>query len=242
MSSLAYAHRLAQGNGTILFEVASQKLFTMSSYTAGTFCFAAAAINYQYNVINAPPGVPQAIPIVFTIAAVMFSAFGTSYFLKPAHVIRSIRVLPVGASSKSSKGPQSKVYLEILATRTFTIPGLGLRRIVVEPHGITVKNRLYMPKIEPTAMQRYQMQLDDERRKKEEREYTMNNLMTTPFRHAWWAISTIFFSLRRGITGEGFATLGIRGIKYKLDIKNGYALDGGRALDKLLKLEEEPHD
>ena len=62
--------------------------------------------------------------------------------------------------------------------------------------------------------------------------------MTLPFRDLGWALGQIFTSLRRGLTGEGFAEIEVKGKKYKIDQSNAYVLEDGRALDRLVRVEQ----
>ena len=58
--------------------------------------------------------------------------------------------------------------------------------------------------------------------------------MTAPFRHAGSAIGAAFTGLRRGLNREGFAKIKVNGIQYKFDVTGGWALDEGKALDRVL--------
>ena len=66
----------------------------------------------------------------------------------------------------------------------------------------------------------------------------MDNLLTAPFRDAGKGATTVFESIKRGLTGEGFAPIEIKGHKFKLDIINAYALEDGRAMDRIVKIIE----
>ncbi|KAJ2974594.1 hypothetical protein NUW58_g8612 [Xylaria curta] len=81
--------------------------------------------------------------------------------------------------------------------------------------------------------------LEDAKRRKEEREYELDHLMTAPFRDAGRALG-LLGKLRRGLTGEGFAPVFIKGVQYKLDIEGGYALENGQVLDRLVKIQPDP--
>jgi hypothetical protein len=47
------------------------------------------------------------------------------------------------------------------------------------------------------------------------------------------AIFKIFTGIRRAWSREGFMKVDVKGKMYKLDITGGWALDGGKALDRL---------
>jgi hypothetical protein len=154
-----------------------------------------------------------------------------------------IRVLPATAKSTAAKpntyGPP-KVQLEILARRVAPIPGLPLKRMVVNPQDIVMKARMYNPAPTPTEIEKLRVNRQWADRKKAQKEYDDLHRMTVPFRDAKWAFSTIMRSIRRGLTGEGFAPIEIEGKRLKLDITNGFVLDDGRALDRIVKIEVDP--
>ncbi|KAK8138902.1 hypothetical protein PG984_002282 [Apiospora sp. TS-2023a] len=262
-STSSYALRLAQNkHGATLFEAAPQRMFLASSYAAGFVCIGGAIVNLYYNVYNPPPGLGEWIPYAFSAVAVMLALLGTNFALMPAHVVRLIRVLPsaaaqaaaaagkpgvagarpgpVGAAGSSAVSPH-KVQLEVLVRRLTPIPGFPLKKMVVEPNEIVMKTRLFHPKkAEPTEIEKMRMGREWEKRKKEQMQYNKDHLMTAPFRDGAWAISQFFTAIRRGLTGEGFAPVEIKGGKYKLDIVKGYALEDGRALDRIVRIESDP--
>lgn len=99
---------------------------------------------------------------------------------------------------------------------------------------------MYNRKTVPSDYEKMVLKQEEVERRKKEREYEMSHLMTAPFRHAGQVISMLFVAFRRGITGEGFAPITIGDIKYKLDITSAYALEEGRALDRIVRIEEDP--
>lgn len=184
------------------------------------------------------------IPYAFSAVALMLSVLGMNFALMPANVVRLIKVLPAAAANEAAKAsktayycPPAKVRLEVTMRRLSPLPGLPLRRVQVEPHEIVMKSRLYQPKAEPTAIERVRMGAEWEKRRQAQREYDDKHRMTLPFRDLGWALGQVFTSLRRGLTGEGFAEIEVQGKKYKIDQSNAYVLEDGRALDRLVKIE-----
>ncbi|KAK8124660.1 uncharacterized protein PG998_000419 [Apiospora kogelbergensis] len=248
----SYALRLAQNkHGATLFEAAPQRIFLASSYAAGFVCVGGAVVNLYYNVYNPPPGLGAWIPYAFSAVAVMLAFLGMNFALMPAHVVRLIKVLPSAAAAAGTRpnllsggGNSSvahKVQLEVLVRRLTPIPGIPLKRLVVEPNDIIMKTRLFHPKkAEPTEIEKMRMGREWEKRKKEQMQYNRDHLMTAPFRDGAWAMGQFFSAIRRGLTGEGFAPIAIKGGKYKLDIVKGYALEDGRALDRIVRIESDP--
>ncbi|KAK7951724.1 uncharacterized protein PG986_007452 [Apiospora aurea] len=253
----SYALRLAQNkHGATLFEAAPQRIFLASSYAAGLVCIGGAVVNLYYNVYNPPPGLGDWIPYAFSAVAVMLGFLGMNFALMPAHVVRLIRVLPSAAGKPvaaagarpglvggvgGNSAVSHKVQLEVLVRRLTPIPGFPLKRIVVEPNEVIMKTPLFHPKKpEPTEIEKMRMGREWEKRKKEQQQYNRDHLMTAPFRDGAWVIGQFFNAIRRGLTGEGFAPIEIKGGKYKLDIVKGYALEDGRALDRIVRIESDP--
>ncbi|TGJ83965.1 hypothetical protein E0Z10_g4820 [Xylaria hypoxylon] len=239
-SKLSYGQRLAMmSRPTTLYEAAPQTGFLISSYGAAFFCFSSAGINSWFNVFNLPPGIASWVPVGFGVISFMFAAIGTLFALRPSSVIRSIKVLPYPASRQAQDPSPRSVMLEVVARRISPIP-LPSKRFQVEPDNIVLVNRMQH---RPVVLSREQMaakKLEDAERRKQEREYELDHLMTAPFRDAGRASSTIMGNIRRGLTGEGFAPVFINGVRYKLDLEGGYALENGQVLDRLVKIQPDP--
>lgn len=221
---------------TTLYEAAPQTGFLLSSYTAACFCFTSAGINSWFNVFNLPPGISPWVSVGFGVVSFLFAVIGTVFSLRPSSIIRSIKILPSAALQKAPGSPNELVRLEVVARRTSPIP-LPLKRMQVAPEQVVMMNRIQHL---PVALSREQLaakQLEDARRRKEERQYELDHLMTSPFRDAGRASSTIMSNIRRGLTGEGFAPIYVNGRMYKLDVEGGYALENGQVLDRIVRIQ-----
>lgn len=237
--SASYANLLSQNkNGTTLYEAAPGRLFLLSAYSAGLLCTGAAVVNLYLNVLNTPPGVGEWVPYAFGALALALAIFGMHFAFMPANVIRSIRVLPA-PSPTSLTARSAPARLEIKVRRLTPIPGFPLKTLEVEPAAVTMKARMYNPRVELSAEDRFSQRQEAEQRKKAERQYEMDHLMSAPFRHGATVMSNVFAGLRKGLTGEGFAPIEIQGKHYRLDISSGYALDDGRALDRVVNIAED---
>lgn len=80
------------------------------------------------------------------------------------------------------------------------------------------------------------------RRHIEERRIDESHIMTRPFRHMSRAFYKMFKAISRTWSREGFLKLGVDGQIYKLDVSGGWALDEGKALDKLVKVKVQYSD
>ncbi|KAJ1335308.1 hypothetical protein MN608_02044 [Microdochium nivale] len=253
---VGYAQTLARKPApTTLYEGASQRMFLASSYAAGFTLFGGAAINSVVNVYDLPEGVPSLVAYPFGFVSLVMAVLGARFAMTPSGIVRSIKVLPSSSSSASGPAPAARLkggatagapttsarpQIEVMVRRTTPIPGLPLQRIVCEPHEIVMKARMYNRPTPSASRSREEEAADEAARKQAELEYERAHVMTAPFRHAWWAARTVFLTIRQGITGEGFAPVEVKGVKYKLDITDGYALDEGRALDRIVQIDEDP--
>ncbi|RYP19919.1 hypothetical protein DL765_003067 [Monosporascus sp. GIB2] len=253
---IGYAQSLAsKSTPTILYEAAPRRAFLISSYAAGLFGVMAGGVNIWFNVYNVPEGTNFWVSYVFGAVGFMMAALGTRFAMMPASIVRSITLLPAAAaaaataqSAKAGAGAAAKaasaarpVLLEVKARRTSPFPFVPLKRMQVEPQQVVMKTRLYTPpKAEPSPYEKIAMRREEERRRKEAQQYERDHLMTAPFRDGARAAGTIFAGIRRGLTGEGFMPIEVDGAKYKLDVTGGYALEDGRALDRIVKIEEDP--
>ncbi|RYP56876.1 hypothetical protein DL771_011518 [Monosporascus sp. 5C6A] len=251
---IGYAQNLAsKSTPTILYEAAPQRAFLISSYAAGLFGVTAGGINLWFNVYNVPDGTSFWVSYVFGAVGFMMAALGTRFAMMPASIVRSITLLPAAAaattaqSAKAGAGAAAKatsaarpVLLEVKARRTSPFPFVPLKRMRVEPQQVVMKTRLFTPKTEHSPYEKMAMKREEERRRKEAQQYERDHLMTAPFRHGAWAAGTIFAGIRQGLTGEGFVPIEVNGAKYKLDVTGAYALEDGRALDRIVKIEEDP--
>ena len=135
------------------------------------------------------------------------------------------------------------------------VPVLPPRRRYVLPGALVLPTRLAAaglsesatgafgakPAAVPSLKDRVLSRRAEEERKRAAREYEMNHLMTAPFRHAGQGASTAWKHVMRAFSHEGFmrATEQATGKRHKIDITGGWALDNGRALDRLVTVSDD---
>ncbi|KAI1192495.1 hypothetical protein F5X97DRAFT_317244 [Nemania serpens] len=240
ISDYGYIQRLAmKSRPTLLYEAAPQTAFLISSYTAGVFCFGSAIVNSWFNVFNLPPGISPWVAVGFSAVSFAFAILGTIFSMRPCSIIRSISLLPNVASQKAPGSLNQPVKLEVVARRVSPVP-LPSKRIQVAPEQLVLVNRMQHLPIVLSAAQLATKQRKDAKRRKEERQYELDHLMTAPFRDAGRASTTLLDHIRRSLTNEGFAPVYINGTMYKLDIDGGYSLENGQVLDRIAKYQPDP--
>jgi hypothetical protein len=130
--------------------------------------------------------------------------------------------------------------VEIAVRRPF--PFAPDKIIRVAPEDIKIPFRLgdMMPAVrqrerpQMSKLQQLQEKKAEADRKAKARKYEMDHLMTAPFRHAGRSMAFAWDGIKRALTKEGFAKVKVKNQAYKLDITGGWALDDGRALDRLV--------
>ncbi|CZR66197.1 uncharacterized protein PAC_16098 [Phialocephala subalpina] len=243
-----YASTFAQkSHSTLLYEAPSHTAFIASNWGTALFCYSWAVFNYWGNYLYAPTGLSEWVPPAYLSVSVLMAGGGTYLALNSANIIRSITAIPPKASTggdgaldprvvKNGTGGEEELQIEIILRKMFPIPFFPARKLYVKPEDIILPQQLAPPL--PTTLTRGELreiQLEKERRK-QELEYDRSHLLTSPFRHMNRAFFNAFRGIRRTWSREGFVKAEVKGKVYKLDIHGGWALDGGKALDRLVKV------
>ncbi|KUJ21161.1 uncharacterized protein LY89DRAFT_778775 [Mollisia scopiformis] len=244
----SYANTLAnKSHPTLLYEAPSHTLLMICAWTGAATCFGYSLYNCWTVVLNPNPGLAQWIPLAFGGVVILMSALGTWLVFGTTGIVRSVTALPKKANQlsgvanrnlpKTSMVPaatQPELQIEIVLKKMLPIPFFPARVLYVTPSQIELPSRLAPPppaNFSPAELR--QMRVADEARLKQEQEYERSHIMSSPFRHMSRALFALFKAIGRSWTGEGFMKIVVKGQRYKLDINGGWALDGGKALDRL---------
>lgn len=217
---------------TPLYIAPSHTLYIWSAYTGAGFCLSYAAFNYIANVASPPPGLATWIPIAFGGICFMMAAFGGWLILAPARLIKSITAHPV--KSLVAHGPPS-LRVDVELRKMFPLPFFPARVVSASPAELSLNHSIFVPPARPLsaterlAIARRQADEQDAERQK--------SILLAPFRHASQAFYRLFMTISRTWSREGFLKLGAKGQTYKLDVTGGWALDEGRALDRICKVQ-----
>lgn len=145
-------------------------------------------------------------------------------------MVRAISCLP--SSAKSGPGSRSPL-LQI--ERTSMSPFKQRKLTTVHPSDVTLSSHIFNvdpeQKLEATIA-------EIARREDRLRAFAKTNLFTLPHRLVGYWVRRGFIGIRRAVTLKGFHYLHIRGNNraWKLDKYPAWALDDGKALDKLVKI------
>ena len=229
----SYTAKLASRSApTPLYVAPSHTLYIWSAYAGAAFCLSYAGISYFANVVSPPEGLSTWVPIAFAGICFMMGALGGWLIFAPASLIRSITAHPV-KSALANGAPSLRVDIEL--RKMLPLPFLAPRVVSATPAELLLNHSIYVPAVRPvTAAER----LAVARRQAEEQEAErQKSILLAPFRHASQAFYGLFIAIRRTWSREGFLKLKVKGRPYKLDITGGWALDEGRALDRICKVQ-----
>ncbi|ELQ44429.1 hypothetical protein OOU_Y34scaffold00087g7 [Pyricularia oryzae Y34] len=168
---------------------------------------------------------------------------------KPAPQMRRTAAQRAAAAADAAATHQLPIRLEVTATRllpffppkvTLLEPAdlvLPAQYVILRHMGEHVKNP-DLAKSKLGVREQLQAIKDAKARAVAEAEYDKRNLLTSPFRHMARAFGTMFRTLHRSLTRAGFVNVEAQGMKYKLDVMESWALEDGRALDRLVRVQE----
>ncbi|KAK4167584.1 hypothetical protein QBC43DRAFT_311018 [Cladorrhinum sp. PSN259] len=240
----SYAEQIALKGRTILYEAPSHFWFRFSCFSSGLFCASYSVYNYWAIYLNPPPDLYWWVPTAYGAICVLMTAMGFYFVMGTSRIVRSIEVIPSASAkiakdlTKAKPSGQAPLYVEIKSQRIF--PLLPVKKTVVPLEEVQLPFRmqaafdpkyLNRPKSLAEAVREERAEIE---RKKAEREYTMNHLMTAPFRDMGKAINYAFTGVRRSFNREGFTNINVGKKTFKMDVTGGWALDNGRAMDRLL--------
>ncbi|KAL8944750.1 MAG: hypothetical protein Q9211_000466 [Gyalolechia sp. 1 TL-2023] len=211
---------------TLLYQGGSVTTYMAGCYSIGLLIIgwtvhAAGQIYY-----HPPPFFNRFLKIMFYGVCVIAVYMGTIFIMRPYRIVQTIQALPV-----STKGVRS-LHLQIESARLF--PGVRPRAVSVLATDVSLSEPLHGEKHGGEPLRVLEL-----RRKEAEkaRRLTQGNLMSLPLRQLWFHLWKGFQALKGAFTNNPFISLRAKGYQgsWKLGKGDGWALDEGRALDRILK-------
>lgn len=237
--SPAYAALLAsKSTPTLLYEAPNQFWFTFSAFNAGAFCISYVAVQYYTIFVNTPPGLAWWVPHGYTLICCFMATIGFYWMRWPSRIVRAISAAPVpGKSATGLPGLQLE-----LATRRW-VPFLPLKKTRYQLEEVHVPAKVAslvyaasgkagVERLSPREQLLHAKA--EEERKAKARQYELDHIMTAPFRHFGRGMKAAFGGMARALTRDGFAKIRVQKGELKLDVKGGWFLDDGKALDRLI--------
>lgn len=254
-SPTSYAHQLAVKGRTLLYESPSHFWFRAGCFSAGFFCISYTVYQYWTIILHPPEGLYWWIPHAFGVILVFMAGMGAFFIMGAGRIVRSIEAVPVSAvankvlAAKAAEA-QSPILVEV-ATRRIA-PFLPAKKTLLLPEEVQLPFRMFGifgagaggyagqdagPAGRPVSFaERVRAERAEREARIAARKHTMDHLMTAPFRDAAKAFGTAFGGIKRAFNREGFAKIKLGKQTYKLDVTGGWALDNGRAMDRLLRV------
>lgn len=222
---------------TLLYQAPSHTGLFIACYGTSLFCLTYAGFTYLSYSVNTPPGLAWWVPIGFTGISLLMAIAGGWIIQTSRGIVRSITAIPRSLHVQAGKGPfPSDLQIEIELKKMFPIPSFifPARKIYLQPSELKLPRKLNPPPQKSlTPAEIAHIKAYEEAERKKAWEYDQSHLMTSPFRHMSRGFYNAFRLMRTSLTREGFMKIEAKGEKVKLDISDGWALDGGRALDRL---------
>ncbi|KAK3296092.1 uncharacterized protein B0H64DRAFT_163349 [Chaetomium fimeti] len=245
-----YAEQLALKGRTLLYESPSHFWFRAGCFSSAMFCTSYAVYQYWSVILHPLDGLMWWIPHAFGVILVFMAGMGAYFVTGAGRIVRSIEAVPATAVTAAAKqlagsttttGP---LYIQVTTRRM--APFMPDKKHLLQPEQVLLPFRMYSvfggemgaPGAlgqKPMSMaERVRMERAAREAKIAERKYTMDHLMTAPFRDGRKAFSGAWDGIVRSFNRGGFAKIQLGKGEYKLDVTGGWALDGGRAMDRLL--------
>ncbi|KAL8842671.1 MAG: hypothetical protein Q9170_000446 [Blastenia crenularia] len=163
---------------------------------------------------------------MFYGACLLVSGMGLLFIIRPYRIIKTIQALPVVI-----RGVRT-LHLRIESASLF--PGIRPRTVSVPASDISLSQKIHAEKYSGGSLS-----VLDRRRKQAERAQKLKegNFMTLPFRQLGYHLRNGFSALKAVFTNNPFIYMSAKGYHktWKLEVESGWALDEGRALDRLVK-------
>ncbi|EDN97721.1 predicted protein [Sclerotinia sclerotiorum 1980 UF-70] len=234
----SYADILAaKPHTTILYQAPSHTGYIVTSYLAGTFLLGFAGLTFWNNYIHIPADIGVWVPYAFAGISFLLAACGGYVILSPAGLIKSITAVPAKLCAHPPK-VDAPLYVEVALKKIIPIPFMPPRILTLSPSSLHLTSHLYQARTR--AEERAWNKLAEEK-KRELAEYDRTHIIGRGTRKISVGIFELVRAFGRCWTRDGFIPVRVTergmGRVLKLDGEAGWAQDGGRALEKIIKVQ-----
>ncbi|KAH6627811.1 hypothetical protein F5144DRAFT_535715 [Chaetomium tenue] len=246
--SHGYAEQLALKGRTLLYESPSHFWFRAGCFSSATFCVSYAVYQYWTVILHPPEGLMWWIPHAFGVILVFMAGMGAYFVTGAGRIVRSIEAVPASAvaaaavkqiAGAGAGGRGSPVYIQVTTRRMG--PFMPAKKHLLPPEEVLLPFRMYSVfggemggQKAVSLAERVRLERAAQEARIAERKYTMDHLLTAPFRDARKAFGGAWEGIVRSFNRGGFVKIQLGKQDYKLDVTGGWALDNGRAMDRLL--------
>ncbi|KAF7930773.1 hypothetical protein EAE99_004023 [Botrytis elliptica] len=235
----SYADILAaKPHTTILYQAASHTGYIVTSYIAGTFLLGFAGLTFWNNYVHIPDDIAVWVPYAFGGISFLLACCGGYVILSPAGLIKSITAVPASLCAHPPK-VAAPLYVEVALKKIVPIPFMPPRILTLPPSSLHLTSHLYQAR---TPAEERAWNRIVEAKKRELAEYDRTHIIGRGTRKISVGLFELVRSFGRCWTRDGFIPVRVtergKGRVLKLDGEAGWAQDGGRALEKIIKVQE----
>ncbi|KEY70241.1 hypothetical protein S7711_04350 [Stachybotrys chartarum IBT 7711] len=225
---------------TTLYEGPSHFWYYFGCWTSGVTILTWTLLTGPF-MINQPEGTPQFVGWAYGAVYVVFGSIGFWLITKTPNIVHSIRLIPpktldAAAKASSAAGPQPTPQPQLEVTVKRMLPFLQPKVITKDLDAVTLKSRFSLPSEHVPGLRYTERKLQAEAQKKALRKFDMEHLLTMPFRRLGRGCRNLFVGVRDSWTDTGMGQMKIDGKTYKVDVTHGFAHDGFRTLERLVKV------
>ncbi|KAL8943140.1 MAG: hypothetical protein Q9216_001270 [Gyalolechia sp. 2 TL-2023] len=211
---------------TLLYQGGSNKIYMTGCYSVGLLILGWSVYSAGQIYSHPPPIFNRFLKIMFYGVCVLSVFMGSTFLVRPYRIIHTIQALPASINGART------LHLQIESARF--LPGIRPRTVSVPATDISLSEQLQAEKHGGVPLPILEYRTKEAARLRKLRE---GNLMTLPIRQLWFQLWRGYQALKRIYTSNPFIYLRAKRYQgsWKLGKGQGWALDEGRALDRILK-------
>ncbi|KAI9707464.1 MAG: hypothetical protein M1836_000425 [Candelina mexicana] len=216
-----------RSKSTLLYQAPSHRAYVLGSYAIGIYFLTYSGYTFYTVYLYPSPDLQVWVPYAMGVVCVFTACLGAWILLGSVRLIRSITAIPVRSMPLA-------VSLHIESRRIVSLPFVRNEVLNIAPSEFLLSSLLAeAPGKKLSLANREVLPLEKEARKLDRKRF-----MSTPSRHTGRSVWRALRYLSRLWTREGFQRVLIRGRvgHWQLDKQGGWALEQGRALDRLVNV------
>ncbi|KAH7328542.1 hypothetical protein B0I35DRAFT_473233 [Stachybotrys elegans] len=229
---------------TMLYEAPSHFWFYFGCWTSGITLLTWTVMTGP-QLMNPPEGTGRWVGWVFTVVYAMFGSIGFWLIAKTPNIVQSIRLLPTKKAPSPSTKPTAAVAAVAAApaqpqlelTVKSMVPFKKPRVIKANLEAVALKTRFSLPEEFVPDLKRREIAREEEKRRAALHKFDMEHLFTMPFRRIIRAFKALFQGVLSAWTDKGMGIIKVDGKQFKVDVTKGFAHDGFRTLERIVKIE-----
>ncbi|KAL8960713.1 MAG: hypothetical protein Q9193_002629 [Seirophora villosa] len=212
---------------TLLYQGNSTTIYRLGCYTVGLLCFGW-SLHAVYQMFFYPPSfMNRFLKSMYYGLCGLAVGMAALFLMRPYRVIQSIQALPIA----SHKGT---LTLHLKLESAPLLPGIRPRTVSVPAKFVTLSDRLYAKKSGGVPLHLLELR---SKRAEKAMKLKHGNIMSLPIRQLGFHLWNGFQVLKEVFSNNQFIYLRAKGhyATWKLDNGAGWALDEGRAFDRVVK-------